>query len=281
MPPANRNRNPFGIDFEAYKQVGERMSTRMDQMEHHLKELVQRERMGSARVQEDELRIVRPTTQNLQTATLTWTPPQGEAWLLQRISLATTSAGEDIVWVCYRDYLAATNIAEVCLSVQQGIGFTIDIDPSGANPLGVYSDSFSNRLYLPERTSLVVQAYNATSGAIVPTPVVTMDGNIQVKVLKRHLHPINTEEEFELDGASEDEYEAFELGLQNDKGGKPEPGRHHSPEDDEDSRGMGFAPDVDQRPAPHFAEQILETIEDAAHKTVAELHLRPEAKTEG
>lgn len=274
MPPANRNRNPFGIDFEAFKQVGERMGTRMDQMEHHLKELVQRDRMETARVKEAELRIVRPTTQNLNAATLTWSPPQGEAWLLQRISLGCTSAGETICFVCFRDYASAGNVAEVCPATFTG---AIDIDPSGTEPLNLYSDSFSNRLYLPERTTLIVIAYNETSGTVVPLPVAQMDGNLQVQVLRRHINPINTEEEFELDGASLDEYETFESGLQNDKGGKPEPGRHHSPEDDEDSRGMGFAPDVDQRPAPHFAEQILETIEDAAHKTVAELHLRPKA----
>ncbi len=240
-------------NLELYKQMLEDSSTRLDQMEAHLRELVNIMRLSEARQYEDEHRVVQ--SHGDAAGTTYWDVPQGETWVCERIAVGTGQATTQLY--IYRDLIADVRLVEV--------------DTTDA--AGRYGNGLSRNVWLPPRSRLIVNIATAN--------IVT--GNLQVRVLKRYLNRISAEEAYAL---TEDfsEYEQEERELRGGMGAEPHDERHgdnldhEGPFDDQDGFGGDIEPpgpfeDASLRPTPHFGSQILDEAMSGIER--AALHLKP------
>jgi hypothetical protein len=270
-------------NFEKYTQMLEQASSNMSMMESHLKQLVKTQRVADSRIFEDEHRIVQGTQDFLlingaEIPILRFDPPQGEAWKCERVSLGTTDALLG-AFLGFRDTFNYGRLAETCPC---GIS-----NNTGVLPGAVYSDSFSNRLYLPERVRLFflgISEAGPESFSVIP-----FDGNIQVQVLKRHSNKISSELAFALSG--DVEYaegahftETPPQGIEDDDRGdaplEPHDQRHGDVEntsgmldtdqDDNQWSGENAPPSAElpPRPRPSWPQRIEHAVEEIVEDSV-------------
>lgn len=244
--------------LEGYKRMMEEAASGVQRMEAHLKELVLATKMAQARVYQDEHRII-PAEQDelliagVETPCLRFTVVQGEAWKAERMAFNTSDANV-IAFYCYRDTAIPSRLAEVAQA------FT------GSSLGKVYSDSFSNRLYLPERTQLYVVAVTATAFSTT-----VFDGNIQVEVLKRYQHPITQEEAYVRAGELSS-YERAEDERWDDAAQEPHDERHGANELEDEGFGGDIEPPTpvqeNLRPQPHFPERVIQAVEHVVEEVL-------------
>lgn len=206
--------------LEGYKAMLEESHQRLCQMERHLEHLVLSSRQARARQFEEEHRIVPATIETAGQAT--FVVPQGESWICERVALGCGAAAT--LFYVYRDVVADNRLAE---------NGTTDAN-------GRYADAFSNKLWMPERTELLI---------VVNTPN-NVVANLQVLVLRPVIRPISEEEAYAESGALDergfdDEQRIWEA----EEPGEPEPERHETQTSPE------------PRPSPHFGERIEEAAE--------------------
>ena len=261
--PAYTNRPK---NFQQYTQMLEESHQRLGMMESHLKELVNTQKMADARVYTDEHRnITGVQTQILiagaEVNALIYTVPQGEAWTVERLT-GNSPDGAATAFIAYRDQVLPSRLSAVVAPV---------IAAGTAN----YYLSGSHLIYLPERTQLIVVAADGASYSAEP-----FDGNIQVRVRKRHQKKITTEEGFALagdyeetaqpPGGIEDDYE--------DNGGpalephdvrhgdlQPASGDLTSTQDDTEWTGDIAPPtpsELPARPKPNWPQRIEHAVEE-------------------
>lgn len=213
--PQNRRQT-----LEGYRQMMEESHARLCAMEKHLEHLVNLNRQAFSREHEDEHRIVPAEIEAAGLAT--FIIPMGEAWICERIAGGCGQATVPVY--VYRDIITDERLAE-----------TATTDANGR-----FSDGISNRLYMPERTQLLVSVATAN----------IVHANMQVRVLKRYIRPISEEEAYvNAGGLEESEFDTEERIWEAVEPGEPEPERHETETEP--------AP----RPQPHFGERIEEAVE--------------------
>lgn len=267
MPTGFAGAASRGKGFGEYTKMLEDSHARLGMMEAHLKEIVQQNKVADARMYEDEHRII-PAIQDqvliggVEVPCLRFDLPQGEAWKAERMAFFTTDENV-LAFFCYRDNVIPSRLAEVAQAYTNTTG-------------SAYSDSFSNRLYLPERTRLIVLGVVAAGYSAT-----VFDGNIQVQVLKRHIKKVNAEEAFALSG----DYNESELppgGIEDDYEGdaplEPHDERHGDVENtsgmldtnQDDNQWTGDiappTPEPEPRPQPHWPERVKEAVEHAVEE---------------
>lgn len=253
MPQIGNGARMNSRTIEGYKQMMEETARGVTQMETHMREMVRATKMSQARIYEDEHRIIMaeqttvPLSTGVEIPCLQFTVVQGEAWKAERMSFATTD-NTVLAFFCYRDAILPSRLAEVA------VGYT-------AVGGSAYSDSFSNRLYLPPRTTLYVVP--ATAGGNYSATA--FDGSIQVEVLKRVQHPITQEEAYVRAG----ELTAYERAHDerwDDADQEPHDERHGTGSLEDEGYGGDIEPpstipEKPLRPEPHFPQKVEQAIE--------------------
>lgn len=223
--------------LEGYKTMVEESHQRLCHIEEHLEHLVNLNRQSSARTFLEEHRLVSPT--ETVAGKTTFTIPQGESWVCERIAFGCGTA--TIPVYIYRDIIQDSRLAE-----------TATTDANGR-----YADAFSNKLWMPERTALIITGNTPNN----------IDASLQVLVLKRVVRDIPEEVAYAESGALEERgFDDEQAIWEAPEPGEPEPERH---EPEEHSQ---------PRPTAHFGERIEEAVEGVID-TVSEMRPRPHFRT--
>lgn len=253
-------------NFQQYTQMLEESHQRLGMMESHLKELVKTQKMADARVYTDEHRNITGVQVQIliggaQVNALVYTVPQGEAWTVERLSGNSPDATAT-AFLAYRDQVLPSRLSAV-------------VAPVIATGVANYYLSGTHLIYLPERTQLIVVAADGAAYSAV-----AFDGNIQVRVRKRHQNKISSEEGFALagdyeekaqpPGGIEDDYEdngGPALEPHDVRHGDPNPaaGDLTTPGDDTEWTGDIAPPTPEQlpaRPRPNWPQRIERAVEE-------------------
>lgn len=225
MATASRMQQSRRQTLEGYKQMLEESHQRLCQMESHLEHLVQINRQSQARQFTEDHRIVPASIEAVGQAT--FKIPQGESWICERVSVGSGQANVPIYM--YRDLISDERLAE-----------TGETDANGR-----YSDAFSNKLWMPQRTDLIIVVATAN----------LVNANLQVLVLKPLLRSVSEEEAYvHAGGLEESDFETEQGIWEHEEPGEPEPERHET------------ASEPEMRPQPHFGQRIEEAVEGAVER---------------